>query len=110
MDHKIVKSVELRDTQWHAQSVSVNICGTVCTNVTQHCYMVYCFVPTVINSSFGSIFALIPGFNVTKTLTIYVPISFHVLIEENALNLVMLGDLHMHFYSFVVENMKLMHC
>ena len=38
MDDKIVKSIELRDTQWHAQSVSVNNYGTVCTTVTQHCY------------------------------------------------------------------------
>ena len=49
----------------------------------------------------------------TKTiLTIYVLISFHVLMEENALNLVMLSDMHMQLchcycYSFVVENMKL---
>ena len=48
----------------------------------------------------------------TKTLTICVLISFHVLMEENALNLVMLCDMHMQLchcycYSFVVENMKL---
>ena len=43
MDDKIVKSIELHDTQWYAQSVSVN-CGTVCTTITQHCYMIYCFV------------------------------------------------------------------
>ena len=48
----------------------------------------------------------------TKTLTIYVLLSFHVFMEENALNLVMLCDMHMQLchcycYSFVVENMKL---
>ena len=47
----------------------------------------------------------------TTTLAIYVLISFHVLVEEYALNLVMLGDMHMQLsecycYSFVAENMK----
>ena len=49
----------------------------------------------------------------TKTLAIYVLISFHVLMEENALNLVMLGDMHMqlsHCYCVTLllsKNMKL---
>ena len=94
MDDKIVKSIELCDTQWHAQSVSVN-CGTACTTITQHCYVFTVlflgawessYVATVVSSSFGSIFTQTAGFNMTKTLTIYFLVSFHVLVEENALN------------------------
>ena len=72
------------------------------------------YVVTVINSSIGSIFAQTAGFNMTKTLTIFfcVFISLHVFMEENVLNLVMLGDMHMQLctcYSFVVETWNL-HC
>ena len=70
------------------------------------------YVLRVINSSFGAIFAQTAGFNMAKTLTIYVFISSLVLIEQNTLNLVMFGDMHMQLshcycYCFVVENMKL---
>ena len=66
------------------------------------------YLPTVLNSSFGAIFAKTAGFNMTKALKIYVLISFHVLMEQNALNLVMLSDMQLrHCYCFVVENMKL---
>ena len=46
MDDKIVKSIELCDTQWRAESVSVNS-GTVCIAYHHHatllCGLLFCF-------------------------------------------------------------------